>query len=126
MGLVVAALAASALAGSASASSSDIEASYASPVRCSGYTCPQLGLEAQALSQRAAVISGAQDQKRTNDQIATGVAKVVFWPAAFLAHGDGQTAAERANLNGQMVAVEQARIQKKRNTQFQGQRPPGT
>lgn len=50
-------------------------------------------MEAQAISAKAAELSGVQDQKRTNDQIATGVAIVVFWPAAFLVGGDGQVAA---------------------------------
>jgi hypothetical protein len=44
-------------------------------------------------SAKAAELSGAQDQKRTNHQIATGIAIVVFWPAAFLVGGDGQVAA---------------------------------
>jgi hypothetical protein len=78
-------------------------------------------LEAQALSSRAAIVAGAQDQKRSNDAVA-----IVFWPAAFLVGGNGQTAAELANLKGEMVAVEQASIQKKCNIQFQGPRPPGT
>jgi hypothetical protein len=45
-------------------------------------------------SAKAAELSGAQDQKRTNDQIATGVAIVVFWPATFIVGGDGQVAAQ--------------------------------
>jgi hypothetical protein len=45
----------------------------------------------------------AQDKKRSNDQIATGVAIVVFWPAAFFVGGDGLAAAELANLKGQMT-----------------------
>jgi hypothetical protein len=46
----------------------------------------------------AAQVSGAQDAKRTNDQVATGVAIVVFWPTAFLIGGDGPMAAELAQL----------------------------
>jgi hypothetical protein len=45
---------------------------------------------------------------------------VVFWPAAFFVGGDKQTAAELANMKGQMVAIEQASIAKKCNIQFQG------
>jgi hypothetical protein len=45
---------------------------------------------------------------------------------AFLVGGDKQTAAELAQMKGQMVAVEQASIQKKYGIQFQDQRPPGT
>ena len=69
-------------------------------------------------SGKAAELSGAQDQKRTTDQIATGVAIVVFWPAAFLVGGDGQVAAQLAQMKGQMNAIEQASIQKKCGIQF--------
>jgi hypothetical protein len=48
---------------------------------------------------------------------------VVFWPAAFLVGGDGQVAAQLAQLKGQMSAVEQASIQKKCGIQFQRQVP---
>lgn len=75
-------------------------------------------MEAQAVSAKAAELSGVQDQKRTNDQIATGVAIVVFWPAAFLVGGDGQVAAQLAQLKGQMNAIEQASIHKKCGIQF--------
>jgi polygalacturonase len=114
-----------ALAGCAS-SSSDITPAYVSPVAYQGYTCQQLALEAQAISARAATLSGAQDSQRTKDGWATAAAVVVFWPAAFLVGGDKQTAAELSQMKGQMVAVEQASIAKKCNIQFRGQRPPGT
>lgn len=120
----IVALAAAALAACAS-KSNEITAAYVSPVQYQSYNCQQLGMEAQAISQRAAIVSGAQDQKRTNDQIATAAAVVVFWPAAFFVGGDGPTAAELANLKGQLVAVEQASVMKRCNIQFQGQRPPG-
>jgi hypothetical protein len=113
------------LGGCASASS-DITASYVSPVMYQQYTCPQLAMEAQGISQRAAALSGAQDQKRTNDTIATTAAVIIFWPAAFFVGGDKQTAAELAQMKGQMVAIEQASVMKKCGIQFQGQRPPGT
>jgi len=83
------------------------------------HNCQQLAAEAQGVAARAATVSGAQDSKRTNDQIATGVAIVVFWPAAFLVGGDGPMAAELANLKGQMVAIEQAAIQKRCAISFQ-------
>jgi hypothetical protein len=49
-----------------------------------------------------------KDQKRSNDGLATAAAVVVFWPAAFFVGGNGQTAAEIAQLKGQMIAIEQA------------------
>ena len=113
------------LAGCAS-SSSDISPAYVSPVAFQSYTCQQLAQEAQAISQRAATLSGAQDKQRTNDGWATAAAVVIFWPAAFFVGGDKQTAAELAQMKGQMVAIEQASVQKNCGIQFQGPRPPGT
>ncbi|WP_245306039.1 hypothetical protein [Bradyrhizobium sp. LTSP849] len=112
-----------ALAGCAS-SAADITPSYVSPVQYQSYTCQQLALEAQSISARAATLSGAQDSQRTKDGVATAAAIVIFWPAAFFVGGDKQTAAELAQMKGQMVAVEQASIAKKCNIQFQG-RPGG-
>src|ERR1700685_739251 len=59
---------AAALGGCAS-SSADIMPAYVSPVAYQGYTCQQLALEAQAISTRAATLSGVQDSQRTNDQL---------------------------------------------------------
>ncbi|WP_246667108.1 hypothetical protein [Bradyrhizobium sp. UNPA324] len=112
-----------ALAGCAS-SAADITPAYVSPVQYQSYTCQQLALEAQSISTRAATLSGAQDSQRTKDGVATAAAIVIFWPAAFFVGGDKQTAAELAQMKGQMVAVEQASIAKKCNIQFQG-KPDG-
>src|SRR5215470_13663356 len=97
---------AAALVAACATKSSDITPAYVSPVLYQSYNCQQLAQEAQGVSVRAAQVAGAQDQKRTNDQIATGVAVVVFWPAAFLVSGDGPTASELAQLKGQSVAIE--------------------
>ncbi|MBR2119384.1 MAG: hypothetical protein IJ935_12135 [Afipia sp.] len=123
MRIIALAAVAAALGGCAS-KSSDITAAYVSPVMYQNHTCQQLALEAQGVSSRAAQVSGAQDAKRSNDAVATGVAVVVFWPAAFLVGGDGPTAAELGQLKGQMVAIEQASIVKKCGIQFQ--KPPAT
>jgi hypothetical protein len=114
-----------ALAGCASASS-DITPAYISPVIYQQYDCQQLAQEAAAVSTRAASLSGVQDSKRTNDGVATAAAIVIFWPAAFFVGGDKQTAAELAQMKGQMVAIEQASIAKRCGIQFHGPRPPGT
>src|SRR5215468_8450679 len=114
-----------ALVGCAS-SASDITPTYVSPVQYSSYNCQQLALEAQSVSARAAALSGAQDSQRTKDTIATTAAVVIFWPAAFFVGGDKQTAAELAQMKGQMVAIEQTSIAKKCNIQFQGKQPTST
>lgn len=118
-----AALAGACLLANCASKSSEVTAAYVSPITYQSYTCQQLGMEAQAVSAKAAELSGAQDQKRTNDQIATGVAIVVFWPAAFLVGGDGQVAAQLAQMKGQMNAIEQASIAKKCGIQFQRPAP---
>ena len=92
MRLVLVAALSAALAGCAS-SASDVTPSYVSPVAYQSYTCPQLALEAQAVSTRAASLAGVQDSQRTKDTIATTAAVVVFWPAAFFVGGDRQNAA---------------------------------
>jgi hypothetical protein len=113
-----------ALAGCAS-KSGEIAPSYVSPVMYQNYTCQQIAMEAQNVSSHAAEMAGAQDDKRTRDQVATGVAIVVFWPAAFLVGGDGNTAAELARLKGQMQALEQASVMKNCGIKFQQAPPPG-
>jgi hypothetical protein len=110
-----------ALAGCAS-KSGEIAPSYVSPVMYQNYTCQQIAMEAQNVSSHAAEMAGAQDDKRTRDQVAT-VAIVVFWPAAFLVGGDGNTAAELARLKGQTQALEQASVMKNCGIKFQ-QAPP--
>jgi hypothetical protein len=112
------ALAAALLLAGCASRSSEITAAYVSPITYQSHNCQQLAAEAQAVSAKAAELSGAQDQKRTSDQIATGVAIVVFWPAAFFVGGDGQVAAQLAQLKGQMNAIEQSSIQKKCGIQF--------
>jgi hypothetical protein len=118
---ILALLALATLAGCAS-KSSEITPTYVSPFIYQNLTCAQL---AQGVSARAAQVAGAQDQKRTDDQVATGVAIVVFWPAAFLVGGDGPMAAEPAQLKGQMVAIERASIAKKCGIKFKREQSSG-
>ena len=92
--------------GGCASSASDIAPAYISPVAYQTYTCQQLALEAQAISTRAAALSGAQDSQHTKDGWTTAAAVVIFWPAAFFVGGDKQTAAELAQMKGQMVAIE--------------------
>lgn len=111
------------LAGCAS-KSSDVTASYVTPLQYQAFTCEQIGGEATRVSARVSELSGAQDSKATNDAIATGVAIVVFWPAAFLVDGDDASTAELGRLKGEFQALEQASIQKNCGFQFQQQQPP--
>ncbi len=99
------------IAGCAS-KSADISATYVSPVGYQNYTCDQLQQEAQGVSQSAAIASGRQDKARSNDIAKTTVGVVLFWPVLLFNEGDGRTAAELANLKGQMNAIQQAAVQK--------------
>jgi hypothetical protein len=93
------------------ASSSDaIKPAYVSPLQYQGLTCPQIGAEMERVSRRASEAAGVQDAKRTQDQLATGAAIIIFWPAAFFVGGDGPSAAELARLKGEFEALEQASL----------------
>ncbi|MGP9821710.1 hypothetical protein ACTZWW_16965 [Salinarimonas sp. NSM] len=119
-------LAAAMLAGCASRAS-DITAAYVSPLTYESYTCDQLHEEATRVSSRAIAATGAQNQRASNDAVATGVSLILFWPAAFLVRGDGAQAAELARLKGEMDAIEQVSTRKQCGIEFQrGPQPMAT
>lgn len=77
------------------------------------------------MSARTAQAAGIQDDHATKDAIATGVAIVGFWPAAFvLTNGNGRNAAELGRLKGPMQAIEAASIQWPCGLKFQSSPPP--
>jgi hypothetical protein len=99
----------------------DISPSYVSPYQYENFTCPQLADEAQRVSARAAEAAGVQDQKATNDAVATTVGVVIFWPALFMLKGNDTVTADLARLRGEMDAIEQVSIRKSCHFQFQRQ-----
>ena len=104
---VVVLAAAAFLAGCASRADS-IAAAYVSPLPYQQLTCEQLASEAERVSSAAAIAAGAQNKQASNDAVATTVAVVLFWPAAFLVKGDSAHAAEVSRLKGEASAIEQA------------------
>lgn len=109
-----------ALATAACAKSADkVSAAYVSPMQFQSYSCQQLAQEAERISARAIALTGAQNNRATSDAVATTVAVVIFWPAAFLVGGDDAQTAELARLKGEMDAIEQVSIQKKFGIAFQ-------
>lgn len=107
--VVLAALLVGGLVAGCASSAKNIQASYVSPVKYQNYSCGQLAEEARRVASKAREVAGVQDQQASNDAVATGVALVLFWPAAFLVSGgDGQTAQELAKLKGQKEAIELA------------------
>ena len=104
--------------GGCASSSDKITATYVSPIQYENYSCRQLGEEAQRLSRRASEVAGAQDSQASRDTVATAVAVVIFWPAAFMVGGDRNTAAELGRMKGEMEAIEQVSIRKNCGIQF--------
>jgi hypothetical protein len=87
--------------------SGDIAAAYVSSI-------PELLVRPNYVRRpRASIASGAQDQNATNDAVATGVALVVFWPAAFMLKGNSANTQEVAQLKGDMDEIEQANMRKR-------------
>ncbi len=99
-------------------SSNDIRAQYVSPLQYQHLSCKQIAAEAERVSRRVAEVSGVQDEKASSDALATGVAIVVFWPAAFFIKGDGASAAELGRLKGEFEAIERVSIEKNCGLQF--------
>ena len=104
--------------GGCASSSDKITATYVSPIQYESYNCRQLGEEAQRLSRRASEVAGAQDSQASKDTVATAVAVVIFWPAAFMVGGDRNTAAELGRMKGELEAIEQVSIRKNCRIQF--------
>lgn len=100
-------------------SANDIQPTYVSTLQYRDLSCDQIAAEAERISDRVAQLSGQQDSKSTNDAVATGVAIVLFWPAAFLIKGDGATAAELGRLKGEFEALQKLSIQKRCSIELQ-------
>jgi hypothetical protein len=105
-------------------SSSEITAQYVSPIQYQSLSCQQLTAEGERVSQRANQLAGVQDEKSTNDAVATGVGVILFWPSLFFIKGDGQTAAELGRLRGEFDAIQQASIMKNCALRFQERQVP--
>ncbi|MEM5467614.1 hypothetical protein [Celeribacter marinus] len=104
----------------------NVQATYASPVQYERYSCRQIAEEAGRVSSRAAQAAGTQDKNAKNDAVATGVALVLFWPAAFFVGGNKENKAELARLKGELEALEQTSIKKNCGIVFQKSPSPET
>ncbi len=98
--------------------SDKINAAYVSPVAYQSFSCRQLSEEAQRVSSRASQMMGVQNKQAEQYAVATGVALVLFWPAAFFIKGNKGNAAEVSRLKGEMEAIEKALIKKGCKIQF--------
>jgi hypothetical protein len=101
-----------ALLAACAARSDQVTAAYVSPVQYSTLDCDQLRTELTRVSARVNEVAGAQDRKHRNDQIATGVGIVLFWPALFFLMSDDNKA-ELSRLKGEYDALDANAVQKK-------------
>ena len=103
--------------------SENIQAAYVSPLSYQGMSCRQIEAEARRVSSRVAQVSGVQDKNASDDAVATGVALVLFWPAAFFIKGNKQNSAELSRLKGELEAIEKASIARNCGIVFRAPEP---
>lgn len=92
--------------------SQNVQSQYISPLNYQSFSCSQIEQEARRVTSRASQVAGVQDKNAQGDAVATGVAIVLFWPAAFFVSGNKENAAELSRLKGELEALEKASIQK--------------
>lgn len=85
-----------------------IQGTYTSSALYENLGCEQLVTEAQTVSNRAHDAAKLERRHRTEDTVAVTAGAVIFWPALFFTHGSDATAAEIAQLRGEMEAIERA------------------
>lgn len=105
-------------------SAENVQAAYISPVAYDKFTCKQIADEVRRVSEEVAVLTGQQDRKASNDAVATGVALVLFWPAAFLIDGDDNTTSELARMKGKFESLKDASEKKSCKIEFKIPEPP--
>jgi hypothetical protein len=91
------------------------------PTSASDFTlfdCPQLREQAQRVSVAALDAAGLHD-RRAGDPAVTKNGIVVFWPAAFMATGQGAQADELSRLKTEFEAIQQTSMQKNCPIRFQ-------
>lgn len=105
--IMAALIAATAVSGCAQ-SPDQVEASYVSPNQFKGRSCSQLMGERNEIASRVNTLTKEQKQAATNDAVATGVALVIFWPAAIAlaASKDNATALSAAKGNYDAITTQ--------------------
>ncbi|MBC5768101.1 hypothetical protein [Ramlibacter albus] len=113
MKAVAAITAISVFLGGCATASKDVATAYVSPLQYQNYDCDQLAAESQRLSGRAQQLGARLDEAAANDKAITGVALLLFWPAAFALGGTKTQEAEYGRLKGEAEAIQQAAIARK-------------
>jgi hypothetical protein len=108
---VLAAISAGLLAGCATPAD-QIAPAYVSPAIYQHLSCDQIQHEVRNVVTLSNVAAQNQTAAAEADQIGMAIGLLVLWPMLLFTGGDGATAAEVAQLRGQMVALEQISAQK--------------
>ena len=105
-GLLLAALSACAT------SPSQIQGTYVSPSTYASYNCRAIVSERNRVVNKVNELSGTQQEKSTNDAVATGVGVVLFWPALFVLAAGSDLEPQIASLKGHYEALTAAGTEK--------------
>lgn len=90
----------------------NIRGTYTPGALYENLTCQQLVTEARTVSNRAHDAAKLQNRHRVEDEVAITAGVIIFWPALFFTHGTDATAAQVAQLRGEMEAIEAASVAK--------------
>lgn len=91
----------------------NVEASYVPTSTYSNRSCREIVSERNDIVRQVEATSAQQKKKADNDAVATGVALVLFWPAAFFIGAKGDKSAKLAGLKGHYNALTTVGVQKK-------------
>lgn len=86
-------------------SPNQVEASYVSPSTYAGRSCNTLMAERNEIVSRVNVLTKEQQTAATTDAVATGVALVIFWPAAIALAATKDNATALAAAKGNYDAI---------------------
>lgn len=84
-----------------------IQSSYISPSTYAGRNCNQLMSERNEIVGRVNMLTAQQKKAANNDAVATGVALLLFWPAAFALAASNDSSTALSSAKGHYDAVTQ-------------------
>ena len=94
--------------------SQDIRTAHVSPLQYANYNCDQIAMELRSTQRRATDLKYEIDDEASGDAGAMALGLVIFWPALFFIDGDDPARnADYSLAKGQMIALEDAAVQKK-------------
>lgn len=105
---ILAAIGAAAFLAACAPNPDSIQGTYTPTAIYENLSCEQLVTEARTVSNRAHQAAGLERRHRVEDTVAVAAGVTIFWPALFFTHGADATAAEVAQLRGEMEAIERA------------------